>query len=126
MTIALTLALAVSVPAYQSGDDKNVTLTGRYSFVSMESKGERVDAEAAAEQGMDTSSIYLEFSGGGVTMYAFGEIMEVTTYKVDGTNIEFYVDEVALKGTLQGNQIIIEFDEGEVLVVEKKQDSNLP
>ena len=119
MPIVLMLALAVSLAACGSSGGNSATLTGKYSFVSMESKGETVDVETLAEQGMDFSVIYLEFSGSRVTMYAFGEIIEVP-YKVDGNNIEINTDDGPLNGTLDGNRITVDFGEGEVLVVEKK------
>ena len=119
MLIVLMLALAVSLTTCGSSDGNNATLTGKYNFVSMETKGETSDTETLAEQGMDASVIYLEFSGSKVTMYAFGETIEVT-YKVDGKNIEINTDDGPLKGTLDGNKITIDFSDGEVLVVEKK------
>ena len=115
----IVLMLAVSLTACGSSGGNNSTLTGKYSFVSMETKGETVDAATLAEQGMDASVIYLEFSGSKVTMYAFGETIEVT-YKADGKNIEINTDDGPLKGTLDGNKITIDFSDSEVLVVEKK------
>jgi len=119
MPIVLMVALVLSLTACGSSGGNNATLTGKYSFVSMESKGETVDAEAVAELGMDASVIYLEFAGNKVTMRAFGETIDVM-YKVDGKNIEINTDDGPLKGTLDGNMITIDFGEGEVLVVEKK------
>jgi len=119
MLIVLMLALAVSLTACGSSGGNNSTLTGKYSFVSMETKDEMLHVGAIAEQGMDDSVIYLEFSGSRVTMYAFGEAIDVT-YKVDGKNIEINTDDGPLKGTLDGNKITVDFGEGEVLVVEKK------
>jgi len=119
MPIVLMLALAVSLAACGDSGGNSATLTGTYSFVSMETKGETVDAATLVEQGMDASVICLEFSGSKVTMYAFGETIEVT-YKVDGKNIEINTDDGPLNGTLDGNKIFLNFSEGEVLVVEKK------
>jgi len=102
-----------------SESGNNATLTGKYSFVSMETKGETVDAAALAEQSMDDSVICLEFAGNMATMFAFGETI-VGTYKADGKNIEITTGVDTVKGTLDGNKITITLGEGEVLVVEKK------
>ena len=108
-----------SLTAYGNNGGSNIILTGKYSFVSMETKDERVDAAALAQQGMDSSVIYLEFFGSRVTMYAFGETIEVT-YKVDGKNIEIDTAEGTLEGIRDGNTITLDLGEGVVLVVEKK------
>jgi len=113
------LALVLSLTACGSSGGNNTTLTGKYSFVSMETKDETLDVEALAVQGLDASVIYLEFSGSKVTMCAFGETIEVT-YKVDGNNIEINTDDGTMKGTLDGKKILLDFGDGEVLVVEKK------
>ena len=117
--IALVPVLVHSFIFCESSGGNNATLTGKYSFVSMEAKGETVDASALAGQGMDVSVIYLEFSGSKVIMYAFGEVLEVA-YKVEGNNIEINTDDGPFIGTLDGNKITINFSEDEVLVVEKK------
>jgi len=119
MPIVLVLALVLSLTACGSIVGNNATLTGKYCIVSMETKGETVNAADLAEQDMDISAIYLEFSGSKVTLYAFGETIE-GTYKVNGKNIEITTDDDTVKGTLDGNRITIEFSEGEVMVVEKK------
>ena len=119
MPIILVLALVLSLTACGSSGGNNSTLTGKYYIVSMETKGETADVATLAEQGMDASVIYLEFSSSKVTMFAFGETIE-GTYKADGKNIEITTGDDTVKGTLDGNKITINLGEGEVLVVEKK------
>ena len=116
---AIENALPYALIASGGSGEDNVTLTGKYGFVSMQAPDEKVDAAALAEQGMDSTVLYLEFIGNKVMMYAFGETILVT-YKADGNHIEIDTDEGPLQGTLDGDTMTLDLGDGVVLVVEKE------
>ncbi|MCL1809634.1 MAG: copper amine oxidase N-terminal domain-containing protein [Clostridiales bacterium] len=96
------------------------SLTGKYTLVSWEIDGEDwlTFFETLGEMANDGSEfnredIFIEFLGGGVFMGA----MEANddpmkgTFTVDGNTVTLNADGDAIKGTVDGNKIIIEMEE---------------
>ncbi|MCL2631709.1 MAG: hypothetical protein FWD45_01255 [Coriobacteriia bacterium] len=98
----------------------SVKVSGRYSFVSMESEGFIVTAEAL-EGFVDTDDWYIDFDRGEFE-FSFYDAVVNGTYTQDGTSLSLIIDDVTVNGEVEGNTVTISFTDyyDAVFVFEKK------
>jgi hypothetical protein len=104
LVLALTISAALLVGC---GGSK---ISGKYSFVSMETDTLSFTAEELAAYGMDPSETYIWFDNGECTLSMLGVTVD-GTYTQSGSTINLDLEGHAITGKLDGKTLTIDFGE---------------